>query len=945
MIRASNQTAGPFGAVKNAIGGIAKAAVVAGAAAAASMVGLVAATVGAASDLNETMNKVDVVFGASAAAMKAWGKTAAETMGMSTREALDASANFGTMFRTMGLGEAQTVDMSQSLVRLAGDLASFYNLDPENTLEKLRSGLVGEAEPLRTLGVLLTEDAVKAKGLAMGLGKATGALSEGEKAQARYALILEQTQLVQGDYIKTSDSLANTQRRLKKQFENIRAAIGQAFLPAMQEATGALSAFLTRASESGAIDRFAARLADLVTKGIDVAIDAFGRLRDIYLTVKGVFAGEWVSSDKIDPITRGFGDMAAAVRDMLPTIRDIAGAIKNELAEALQRLNDLSPETKDNLTKVGVGVAGLAVANQVAPGVLSLAGALANAAVQIVAIGGVNWWDLLGAAALIAAAGGVYAYSQNWLGLQDKLKPVFDWLGSRMGELLNPPAATGHDMPDTWVDTLKVTLSGVTKDVETFWDTYTAHGNDNPFAGQVEAVTSFADSIRDALGPVLDVVGGKVGQYLGNLKKFAVEVAPEFVAAAQSIGEKILWLWNTIIEPTFSTIVTFIQSHSDLILQLFGGIWKVIEGIITIALTVIKGIIMIALNLIQGDWTGAWNAMTDMLGGIWDGIKLIIQGAVDFITGWLALAWEAIKATASRAWEGITTVIGDAWNALKDWLGGKVEDLKTLLSDTWNAIKQTASDAWEGLKTAVTTKVDDLVTFMAGLPQRCSDALGDLGSLLWNAGTALIQGLIDGINSKIADLQALFGRVTSLIPSWKGPADKDRWLLFGAGQAIIAGLVDGIGSGLPSVRHALDEVTSAVAAWQPPGMARLFEGEPKSWQPPGMARLFETPGPATPTVAPWAGQTGVPSWATLKPLPAPSVTAPAAGGTDTPACTPAGTLNVVIELNVHVDAETADPDGLANDLAPRMGALLLPLFKQEVAVWLGTRASVNMRTA
>lgn len=189
------------------------------------------AAVNYASDLEETKNKVIVVFGEMSDSVLTWSQNSAMAMGMSQNTALSAAGTFGNLFTTMGLGAADSADMSMGLVQLAADLASFNNLDPTDVLDKLRSGLVGEVEPLRTLGINLSQATVAAKAMEMGLADENGELSQSALAQARYALILEQSKNAAGDFARTSDGLANQQRILKAQFEDAAAALGQKLLP------------------------------------------------------------------------------------------------------------------------------------------------------------------------------------------------------------------------------------------------------------------------------------------------------------------------------------------------------------------------------------------------------------------------------------------------------------------------------------------------------------------------------------------------------------------------------------------------------------------------------------------------------------------------------------------------------------------------------------------
>lgn len=191
--------------------------------------------IGVASDLAEAMSKAEVIFGDSTDTVRDFAETAARSFGLSERAAYDATGQFGNLFKTMGMTEQSAADMSIDITKLAADLASFHNIGIEDALLKLRSGLVGEAEPMRQLGVLLNEATVKAKGLEMGLGDANGKMTEAEKVMARYALIMEQTGDAQGDFERTSGGLANQQRILAAQMENLQATIGEQLLPIMVE--------------------------------------------------------------------------------------------------------------------------------------------------------------------------------------------------------------------------------------------------------------------------------------------------------------------------------------------------------------------------------------------------------------------------------------------------------------------------------------------------------------------------------------------------------------------------------------------------------------------------------------------------------------------------------------------------------------------------------------
>ncbi len=186
----------------------------------------------AASDMQETQSKTKIVFGDAADEVLAFGENAAEAMGMSNEAALAGASVYGNLFRAMGITEEKSAEMSTTLVQLASDLASFNNMDPTEVLDKLRSGLSGEVEPLRTLGVNLNQVIIEQKAMELGIWDGVDALSAAQKAQASYALILEQTSLAQGDFERTSEGLANQQRIQAALQEDLAAIIGEYLLPA-----------------------------------------------------------------------------------------------------------------------------------------------------------------------------------------------------------------------------------------------------------------------------------------------------------------------------------------------------------------------------------------------------------------------------------------------------------------------------------------------------------------------------------------------------------------------------------------------------------------------------------------------------------------------------------------------------------------------------------------
>ena len=188
-----------------------------------------------ASDLNEAVNKAAVTFGDASRVVEEFAKTSADTFGISKRAANEYAGTLGTILNASGIAQQASADMSVELLKLAADMASFNDIPIDVALEKLRSGLVGEVEPLRTVGVLLNAAAVETQAYNMGIAEQGAKLTEAQKVQARYALIMQQTTAQQGDFARTSDSLANSTRSLGAELEDAAAELGQQLLPAAQK--------------------------------------------------------------------------------------------------------------------------------------------------------------------------------------------------------------------------------------------------------------------------------------------------------------------------------------------------------------------------------------------------------------------------------------------------------------------------------------------------------------------------------------------------------------------------------------------------------------------------------------------------------------------------------------------------------------------------------------
>lgn len=187
-----------------------------------------------ASDLQEVQNVVDVTFGEQGSQkINGWSQCLLNAYGLSELSAKKYSSTLGAMLKSSGMADEQTMQMSQNLTMLAGDMASFYNLDSETAFEKLRSGISGETEPLKQLGINMSVANLQAYAMSQGIKKSYGEMSQAEQTALRYNYIMQATSDAQGDFSRTSGSFANQQKLLRENFSQLAGKIMTGVLPAL----------------------------------------------------------------------------------------------------------------------------------------------------------------------------------------------------------------------------------------------------------------------------------------------------------------------------------------------------------------------------------------------------------------------------------------------------------------------------------------------------------------------------------------------------------------------------------------------------------------------------------------------------------------------------------------------------------------------------------------
>lgn len=206
-------------------------------------------TVNDASNLGESINAVNVVFGKASDRLNEFAQTASQSAGLSQRAFNEAVVPIGSMLQNMGQSADQAATASINLAQRAADMASVFNTDLGDALGAIQAGLRGEADPLERFGVTLSQTAVEAYALEKGLIRSGQQMDAQTTITARLGLFMAQTNKVAGDFANTSDSFANQQRILNAELENTSARLGQALKPTIEAVQKALLPIVTKIGE------------------------------------------------------------------------------------------------------------------------------------------------------------------------------------------------------------------------------------------------------------------------------------------------------------------------------------------------------------------------------------------------------------------------------------------------------------------------------------------------------------------------------------------------------------------------------------------------------------------------------------------------------------------------------------------------------------------------
>lgn len=315
----------------------------------------------AASDLEEVQNVVDVTFGEGASKIEAWAKKAGTQFGLTETQAKRFTSTLGAMMKSAGMAGPEIVEMSTDLAGLAADMASFYNLDFDTAFQKIRSGISGETEPLKQLGINMSVANLEAFALTQGITKAFNSMSQGEQTMIRYQYLMQATSDAQGDFARTSDGYANAVRMLETNIESLKTSVGNVIIPIVNDVVSGINGMisaLTQTAPRTVLDDFAD--IDLKTGAKLAEIQKTADEANALIAVLDEIGGKSITSSSL---TAFVGDLTSKLTGLDSALEkaktgDYSGTISAIADAASTQLGGSPEQWKTLLTAIGDGLPG-----------------------------------------------------------------------------------------------------------------------------------------------------------------------------------------------------------------------------------------------------------------------------------------------------------------------------------------------------------------------------------------------------------------------------------------------------------------------------------------------------------------------------------------------------------------------------------------------------------
>ena len=187
--------------------------------------------VNATSQYIQKMNQFKSIMGDSAKEAQNFVDKAERILGLDPEQMMGSLSSFQTLTKGFGIASDDAYKMSKNLTQLAADMSSFTGESMDLALQRIKSGISGEIEPMRKWGIALDQATLQETAYALGINKRVAEMTRAQKTELAYYQIMHATQYAQGNMARTMLTPANAIRILQTEFKQLARAIGSVFIP------------------------------------------------------------------------------------------------------------------------------------------------------------------------------------------------------------------------------------------------------------------------------------------------------------------------------------------------------------------------------------------------------------------------------------------------------------------------------------------------------------------------------------------------------------------------------------------------------------------------------------------------------------------------------------------------------------------------------------------
>ena len=754
-------------------------------------------------------------------------------LGVDPTKAMTYMATIQSLGTSFGLASDKAYILSKNLTQLAYDEGSYWNKNVAETFTAMSSAISGEIEPIRRLGIDLTQARLQQELLALGFNKQVSSLSQADKAVLRYIAIMKQTANIQGNLAQTIQSPANQIKILKAQLDMLAKSVGSLLYPAMKSILPPLIAavqlirefvewvaklmgvkvvftdFTKSADSVGGIGDAMDDTADSTKKAAKALKDytmGFDELNIIDPTQGSSGSGGGASAGNIlgdvdlsgydmfkqynEEFSKQIDALKQKIKDMLPIIGAIASALAlwkivdflTDIATAISKMTDLQKLALSLATVVVEASLVFSFAKGYASSgnPLELLGEVVSAA-----FGSFVLWRTMGAdgitlgmgiAFVASLAGLTYALGTGEANLGDASTWIQSALTTAFGSIAGITLLTNLGVAAGTAATLSIGLAGLIT-----------------FAG---ITFSLGEKLKEF--PVLDTIiaalmgifGGVAGAGVALLVGASLPVAGAVAAAGVGIGLVLHWAgikWGT----KESGEKTDAAAEADIKMHY-------VENVFEQRIEAIKQIIVTK-----------WNAAIDFMTSLPGKVGNIINSIGEWFNSLPEKIGYALGFAVGKIGEWVGNMVTTVTTEVPKIVSSVVKFFEELPGNIWTAILKTLdtiSEWRERMIAFVVIEVPKIVSSIVGEFKKLPDELRKLGKFIWDG---LINGLKDALSTVTNGIK---GFTDGFINGFKDALGihSPSTVFAEIGGYIDQGLANGIAAAIPYVTTAMQDVVDAV---------------------------------------------------------------------------------------------------------------------------------------